>query len=283
MDRWCCQRFKDVVGVKDLQGTISVILLIMLDLFWKESKRTEEAVDMLSYLFFCADFDFIQSVLNTLFRSEKYVFPKMAILKTIDMVYDFPDPLGAAKILFKYSLDFKFKFKSDSFYYIFSQAARRNDYPMLHFLEEINIRPDIPLSRFYWYSNLRDGKTNFAMLQYFANLSDFDMFSDPDDVKETLKAMMYMLYDLADEDRVQMLKMTKFIYDRAGKMEYFDNVPGTLRQPFFSYMNMRARLEKKAANRIYFWVYPILYRNKDFVLKQAERSWQDLQTDLAKM
>ena len=268
-----CQRFKDVVAMENLQGTKGVILCIMKDLFWTEEKRAQDGFNLLFYLFQCAGYDFVKEVLCSLFNVDNYVFPTLCIANTLNNVYDFPDPLEAVKILLRYSKNLKLRFKKGLFNILFFNAMKRQDYDILRVLEASRLRPHLSLSDFYWGRDLK-------MLHYFANLPGFDMFSDPDDVKRTIQNAMVMIGVMEGEAMLEYLRIAKFIFDKAGKEEYLQDVSHDVLQLFRSFMRLQEAIEKRAANRIYFWVYPKLYRNQEFVSRQAERSWDNLQRGL---
>lgn len=44
------------------------------------------------------------------------------------------------------------------------------------------------------------------------------------------------------------------------------------------YRALRQKVKTRAKNKIFFWIMPRLYRNPEFVKKQAEKSWDDVKT-----
>ena len=229
--------------------------------------RNEYLADFIICLFQSPNIDFVNFVLKSL-KEKKFLFHSCVLELTLSKIYETTQHNRNVKIILDYAksehVQIELELKK-----LFVEAINRKDYNMLYFLHKNNLKCTIPLNDLIFVQGF-----NFDMLKFMVLELKYTYFDDLTYLNIVMKNLNDMCTSLTSHKKLENLIMIKYLYDKGGRKKVLLN---NLENSFFSsYLCLQNRVEKRMANRIYFWIYPVLYRNKEFVLKQAERSYNSL-------
>lgn len=96
--------------------------------------------------------------------------------------------------------------------------------------------------------------------------------------KDIINYMLKKGYDINMEDDVAIKIISRF--EKYDLLEFFLSKGSSdkfLSEKDRRFLALRERVKVRAQNKIFFWVFPKIYRNPEFVAKQAKRSWDAIE------
>lgn len=216
-----------------------------------------------------SDEDFINQIFEFI-KSKNFTFSAKMLATTLSNIYQTKDPFRNAKIIVNYAKEYDICFDPNSMALkLFHVKALENyDFEMISFIHENKMNCltycDLIFTNYF----------NFKMLKFFSEQLKYDFFTDKNSAKQFLNILFNNCKIQYGDYLLDTLKMCKYIFENCGKKKSLLN--GLESSVFIKYLRLCKRVEIRAANRIYFWIYPILYRNREFALKQGAKSYDAL-------
>jgi hypothetical protein len=256
--------FSKFVKYENTKGAVEFGIKLFKDpycSFFSSSLMNEYLADFIIGLVESNNVVFIQNVLQHLKEKDCILSSKILGI-ALGHIYKTPQPFRNIKII----LDYCDKTLSTEAESLFLSAIQRQDYDMLCFLHNQNLKCTMLLQNLVTHFD-------YQMLTFMVLKLKYNWFDSVNNLIIILKCLDQWSESIriTTDMMLDKLKMMKFIFEKGGsKQEVIENLKSST---FFKYLQLQKKVENRMANRIYFWIYPILYRNKEFALKQGERSY----------